>query len=123
MYYGYIPYMPDDPNDPADYSEVTGDYILKCVNEYKTIKKIDKATTMERTSFGVVPKYSLLLIAVPSDSGLIATKYDGVGNYVPFGLSPMSNGEIKITIDGYSYDLYGEYQSTDLSNNKDFKIN
>ena len=120
MYYGYIPYIKGV--SPTGYDKITGDYILQCVDD-GTITKVDQATTMGKTSFGVVPKYSLLLIVVPSDSGLVATKYDGVGNYVPFGLSPKSNGEIKITIDGYSYDLYGEYQSTDLSNNKDFKIN
>lgn len=121
MYYGYIPYMPDDPNDPADYSEVTGDYILKCVNEYKTITKV-VATTMERTSFGVVPKYSMLLIAVPSDSGLVVTKDNGLGGKVPFGLDPGTNGDFEIDIEGKLYKLYGEYQNYSIANNKYFYI-
>lgn len=120
MYYGYIPYMPDDPNDPADYSEVTGDYILKCVNEYKTIKKIDKATTMGKTSFGVVPKYAMLLIAVPSGE-YVVTMDNGIGGKVKFeSTTPNSNGENTITIDGIAYSLYGQYAPFDLPNESTF---
>lgn len=123
MYYGYIPY--DSSIEPATWKSegfnlITEDWILDGVTN-GNITKVD-AEVMGKTSFGVVPKKSLLLIAVPSDSGLVATKYDGVGNYVAFNISPLSNGEYTTEIDGIAYTLYGEYQSSDIANNKDFKI-
>lgn len=113
MYYGYIPYIKGV--SPTGYDKITGDYILQCVED-GTITKV-VATTMERTSFGVVPKYSLLLIAVPSDSGLVVTQDDGLGAKVAFntinGVAP-SNGEYSDTIDGVSYSFYGQYTTFDF---------
>lgn len=113
MYYGYIPYIKGV--SPTGYDKITGDYILQCVED-GTITKV-VATTMERTSFGVVPKYSLLLIAVPSDSGLVVTQDDGLGAKVAFntinGVAP-ANGEYSDTIDGVSYNFYGQYTTFDF---------
>lgn len=118
MYYGYIPYIKGV--SPTGYDKITGDYILQCVED-GTIKKIDKATTMGKTSFGVVPKYSLLLIAVPSDSGLVGKMDDGDGAKVNFAsATPNSNGENTININGIAYSLYGQYAPFDLPNESTF---
>ena len=118
MYYGYIPYVRNV--SPTGYDKITGEYILQCVND-GTITKVDEATTMGKTSFGVVPKYALLLIAVPSGE-FVATKDDAFGNKISFDIAPLSNGEYSINIDGNSYSLYGEYQKSAIENNKYFYI-
>lgn len=118
MYYGYIPFIKGV--SPTGYDKITGDYILQCVED-GTITKVDQATTMGKTSFGVVPKYSMLLIAVPSDSGLVATMDDGDNAKVKFdSTTPNSNGEYTVTIDGIAYGLYGQYAPFDLPNESTF---
>lgn len=107
MYYGYIPYVRNV--SPTGYDKITEDYIMQCVDD-GTITKVDEATIMGKTSFGVVPKYSLLLIAVPSSSKLTGMMDDGDGLKVKFNsATPNSNGEITINIDGKAYSLYGQY--------------
>lgn len=116
MYYGYIPFIKGV--SPTGYDKITGDYILQCVED-GTIKKIDEAKTMGKTSFGVVPKYSLLLIAVPSGE-YVVTMDNGIGGKVPFSVSPYSNGEYTVTIDGIAYSLYGEYTSINYPEDSTF---
>lgn len=116
MYYGYIPYIKGV--SPTGYDKITGDYILQCVDD-GTITKVDQATTMGKTSFGVVPKYSMLLIAVPSGE-YVATMDNGIGGKVPFSVSPYSNGEYTVTIDGIAYNLYGEYTSINYPEDSTF---
>lgn len=123
MYYGYIPKEIRSKygwTASQGYSTITGDWIKDAV-ELGTVKKIDQATTMGKTSFGVVPKKSLLLIAVPSGE-YVVTKDDADGNKVPFRIEPFSNGEYSDTIDGFAYSFYGEYQKIDIENNKYFYI-
>jgi hypothetical protein len=123
MYYGYIPKEIRSKygwTASQGYSTITGDWIKDAV-ELGTVRKV-VATTMVRTSFGVVPKKSLLIVAVPSDSGLVATLDDAFGNKVRFTLDPCSNGEHTINIDGIAYSLYGEYQNSDIAGNKWFYI-
>ena len=125
MYYGYIPtqLIIDHGLNKTDnwFENVTEECILEAI-ELGTITKVDQATTMGKTSFGVVPEDTMLLIAVPSDSGLVATLDDAFGNKVRFTLDPCSNGEHTINIDGIAYSLYGEYQNSDIAGNKWFYI-
>ena len=117
MYYGYIPYIKGV--SPTGYDKITGDYILQCVDD-GTITKVDQATTMGKTSFGVVPKYSMLLIAVPSGE-YVATMDDGDGAKVKFdSTTPNSNGEYTVTIDGIAYSLYGQYAPIDYPDESKF---
>lgn len=117
MYYGYIPFIKGV--SPTGYDKITGDYILQCVED-GTITKVDQATTMGKTSFGIVPKYSLLLIAVPSGE-YVATMDDGDGAKVKFdSTTPNSNGENTVAIDGIAYGLYGQYAPFDLPNESTF---
>lgn len=123
MYYGYISKdlrQKYNLTNAIGYSGITEACILEAV-DLGTIKKIDEATTMGKTSFGVVPKYSMLLIAVPSGEYVVKLD-DAFGNKVNFTFDPCSNGEHSINIDEASYSLYGEYQNSDLSDNKWFYI-
>jgi hypothetical protein len=120
MYYGYISKdlrQKYNLTNSIGYSGITEECILEAV-DLGTVTKINEAKTMDKTSFGVVPKYSLLLIAVPSDSGLVVTQDDGDGAKVAFntinGVAP-ANGEYSDTIDGVSYNFYGQYTVVDYS--------
>lgn len=122
MYYGYISKdlrQKYNLTNSIGYSGVTGECILEAV-DLGTIKKID-AGSMDKTSFGVVPKNSFLLIAVPSGE-YVATMDNGIGGKVPFSVSPYSNGEYTVTIDGIAYSLYGDYVPIDYTDNAYFYI-
>lgn len=121
MYYGYIPY--DSSIEPATWKSegfnlITEDWILDGVTN-GNITKVD-AGSMDKTSFGVVPKRSLLLIAVPSDSGLAGKMDNGIGGKVAFSVSPYSNGENVIDIEGHPFKLYGEYTSINYPEDSTF---
>lgn len=122
MYYGYISMdlrRKYNLTNSIGYSGVTDECILEAV-ELGTVRKV-VATTMERTSFEVVPENAFLLIAVPSDSGLVVTMDNGIGGKVKFeSTTPNSNGENTVTIDGIAYGLYGQYAPFDLPNESTF---
>ena len=124
MYYGYIPtqLIIDHGLNKTDnwFENVTDECILEAI-ELGTITKVDQATTMGKTSFGVVPEDTMLLIAVPSGK-YVVTKDDAFGNKMAFDLEPLSNGDYTTEIDGIAYTLYGEYQNNYIVNNKFFYI-
>lgn len=114
IYYGYIPY--DSSIEPATWKSegfnlITEEWILDGVTNGNITK--EDAGSMDKTSFGVVPKNSFLLIAVPNGE-YVATMDDGDGAKIKFGsTTPNSNGEYTVTIDGIAYGLYGQYAPID----------
>lgn len=114
IYYGYIPY--NSSIEPATWKSegfnlITEDWILDGVTNGNITK--EDAGSMDKTSFGVVPKNSFLLIAVPNGE-YVATMDDGDGAKIKFGsTTPNSNGEYTVTIDGIAYGLYGQYAPID----------
>lgn len=120
IYYGYIPY--DSSIEPATWKSegfnlITEEWILDGVTNGNITK--EDAGSMDKTSFGVVPKNSFLLIAVPSGE-YVATMDNGIGGKVKFSVSPYSNGEYTVTIDGIAYSLYGEYTSINYPEDSTF---
>lgn len=117
MYYGYIPYV--EGESPWSYADVTDEYIRMCM-EKGTIIELP-AQVMNKTNAGEIPENAMWLIALPSDSGLIAKQDNGTGSMVEFknqdGIH--ANG-IPITINDNSYDLYGQWATFKYSNGSTF---
>lgn len=104
----YIGYVPDPELKISDYSDITADMIKTGVTNGNIISTDAKAVTADYTSFGNVPEESFLVIALPQSSGLTATKWNIIEQDCPFSVKPITNGETSLTIDGESYQLYGE---------------
>ena len=112
MYIGYIPYETLEANNMATadcYSKITGEILEAGVSKGEITKSDACSITADYTSFGNVPAKSLLVIALPQSSGLKATKWNEVENDCPFSVKPTSNGETSLTIEGKSYQLYGQF--------------
>lgn len=112
MYIGYIPYETLTANglyDASGYSNLTEDIINLGVTNSEIAQSDAKAVTTNYTGFGDVPAKSFLVIALPQSSGLTATKWNEVQQDCPFSVEPLSNGENTISIDGNTYQLYGEF--------------
>lgn len=104
MYIGYIP-----RNGMTSYSEITEDMIFSGITNEEIIKTDAKTIEYDGEGFGNVPAKSFLVIALPQSSGLKATKWNVIEKDCPFSVNPLSNGDVSITIDGNTYQLYGEY--------------
>ena len=112
MYIGYIPYETLTANglyDASGYSNLTEDIINLGVTNNEIVQSDAKAVTTDYTGFGDVPAKSFLVIALPQSSGLKATKWNEVQQDCPFSVEPLSNGENIISINGNTYQLYGEF--------------
>lgn len=112
MYIGYIPYETLTANglyDASGYSNLTEDIINLGVTNSEITQSDAKAVTTDYTGFGDVPAKSFLVIALPQSSGLTATKWNEVQQDCPFSVEPFSNGENTISIDGNTYQVYGEF--------------
>lgn len=127
MYYGHTPadiitkYNLTAANPNGFFSNITEDCIKECVEKGYMIETDAKA--MGKTSFGIVPKNSLIVIAVPSSSNLIVKQDNGFGAQIDFTVTPTSNGEQKTTVNGISYDLYGQLAGITYNNNGYFYVN
>lgn len=127
MYYGHTPadmiakYNLTAANPNGFFTNITEDCIKECVEKGYMIET--DAKTMGKTSFGIVPKNSLIVIAVPSSSNLIVKQDNGFGAQIDFTVTPTSNGEQKTTVNGISYDLYGQLAGITYNNNGYFYVN
>ena len=127
MYYGHTPadmiskYNLTAINPNGYFSNITEECIKECVEKGYMIETDAKA--MGRTSIGIVPKGSLMVIAVPSSSNLEVKQDNGFGAQIEFTVTPVTNGEQKTTVNGISYDLYGQYVSITYYNDKYFYVN
>lgn len=123
MYYGYIPYDSSIASSTwvsEGFNLIAEDWIINGVTN-GNITKAD-AGAMGKTSWGITPKQSFVVIAVPSSSGLVATQDDGFGGKIQFNVNPNSNGSVKLLINGVQYDLYGQRDSLGFYNNAFFYI-
>lgn len=104
----YIGYIPDPELKISSYNDITVDMINTGIANGEIIETDAQAVTTDYTSFGNVPEESFLLIALPQSSGLTATKWNIIEQDCPFSVKPTSNGETSLTIEGKSYQLYGQ---------------
>ena len=127
MYIGYIPY--DSSKFTASqwvndgYSLITEQMIHDGVTNGNITKSDTQAVTADYTGFGDVPKNSLIVIAVPSSSNLVVKQDNGFGAQIEFTVTPVTNGEQKTTVNGESYDLYGQLAGVTYVNDGYFYVN
>lgn len=127
MYYGHTPsdmitkYNLTAANPNGFFSNITEDCIKECVEKGYMIET--DAKTMGKTSWGIVPKNSLIVIAVPSSSNLVVKQDNGFGSQIDFTVTPTTNGEQKTTVDGMTYDLYGQLAGVTYNNDGYFYVN
>lgn len=70
------------------------------------------AGKMDKTAISDIVAGNKVLVLIPSDYGYTATKDNGIGGKVPFDTSIMGcNGEKQITVDGTTYNIYGEFMT------------
>lgn len=101
MYIGYV-----QRGSYSSFADLTVDDITSSEGMHKMDAQ---EVTDDYTGFGDVPAKSFLVIAIPKSSGLKATKWNVIEKDCPFSVNPLSNGDVSITIDGNTYQLYGEY--------------
>ena len=104
----YIGYIPDPDRKILKFSDITSDMITGGVDKGEIFKTDAITIEYDGEGFGDVPAKSFLVIALPQSSGLKATNWNIFGD-CPFSVKPLSNGDVSITIDGNTYQLYGEY--------------
>lgn len=81
------------------------------VNPENTIVSVN-AGKLDKTSIPGIEAGNKVLVLIPSDYSLVATKDDGIGGKVPFDTSIMGcNGEKELTVDGTPYRIYGEFMT------------
>lgn len=91
-------------NDITSFYEITPQMLLAPGN---TITKTE-TETLGKTGI-TIEAGNKVVVLLPEDSSLRATKDDGIGGKVPFDTSIMgANGEIIIEIEEQKYRLYGE---------------
>lgn len=127
MYYGHTPadmiakYNLTAVNPNGFFTNITEDCIKECVEKGYMIET--DAKTMGKTSIGIVPVDSLIVIAVPSSSNLEVKQDNGLGVQIEFTVTPVTNGEQKTIVNGISYDLYGQLAGVTYNNDKYFYVN
>ena len=106
MYYGRIT-LEEAGGSVIQYSDITADMIKTAANVTKT-----EPGTLGKTSLGYETDTAMgdyLIIAVPTSKGYTVTQDNGIGGKTEFNTDTSgANGEVKLTIDGFQYDIYGE---------------
>ena len=106
MYYGYIP--PSVAGDLASVTEITTELLTAAAD---TVTEAEPAT-LSKVSIGTAPIGSFVFVLLPADSGLVATKFDGISSQVAFELDNGASGTgangTEITVNGAAYKVYGE---------------
>ena len=111
IYYGYIPasVAGDTPKVPTITQAMLD-------NPASSIVTAD-AVVLDKTSLGVVPAGALVVVAIPADAGLVATKFDGIADKVPFALNNGATGTgsngVEVVLNSVIYKLYGEFKLND----------
>ena len=106
MYYGRIT-LEEAGGSVIQYSDITADMIKTAANVTKT-----EPGTLGKTSLGYETDTAMgdyLIIAVPTSKNYTVTQDNGFGGKTEFNTDTSgANGEVKLTIDGFQYDIYGE---------------
>lgn len=90
------------------FDELTPDMLISPENKIVSVT----AGKMGKTPISDIVAGNKVLVLVPSDYGYVATKDNGIGGKVPFDTSIMGcNGEKQITVDGSTYNIYGEFMT------------
>lgn len=92
----------------SSFDELTSEMLLSSENTIISVT----AGKMGKTPISDIVAGNKVLVLVPSDYGYVATKDNGIGGKVPFDTSIMGcNGEKQITVDGSTYNIYGEFMT------------
>jgi hypothetical protein len=101
IYYGYIPC--DAIPEVTSYEQITIDMI-----KHDNAVMQEAAGSFDKASVGIVPEACYIVIAVPKNLNLVATKDNGLGGKVAFDESVIGANGIEVVFDGIVYNLYGE---------------
>lgn len=111
VYYGYIP--ASVAGDTPKVSTITQEMLDNPASSIVTAS----AVALDKTSLGIVPAGALVVVAIPADSGLVATKFDGIADKVPFALNNGATGTgsngVEVVLNSVIYKLYGEFKLND----------
>lgn len=92
----------------SSFDELTPEMLVSPENKIVSVT----AGKMGKTPISDIVAGNKVLVLVPSDYGYVATKDNGIGGKVPFDTSIMGcNGEKQITVDGSTYNIYGEFMT------------
>ena len=90
------------------FDELTPEMLVSPENKIVSVS----AGKMGKTPISDIVAGNKVLVLIPSDYGYVATKDNGIGGKVPFDTSIMGcNGEKQITVDGSTYNIYGEFMT------------
>lgn len=90
------------------FDELTPEMLVSPQNKIISVT----AGKMGKTPISDIVAGNKVIVLVPSDYGYVATKDNGIGGKVPFDTSIMGcNGEKQITVDGSTYNIYGEFMT------------
>ncbi len=108
MYYGYIP--ASVANGVYRVAEITRAMLESPASSIV----IAAPETLEKMSIGTVPAGALVVVAIPSDANMAASKFNGINGRAPFaeftGAEQTGANGVAVEIDGVSYDVYGEFK-------------
>lgn len=111
VYYGYIP--ASVAGDTPKVSTITQAMLDDPASSIVTAE----AVALDKTSLGIVPAGALVVVAIPADAGLVATKFDGIADKVPFELNNGATGTgsngVEVVLNSVIYKLYGEFKLND----------
>lgn len=89
----------------TDMGEITPEMLVSPDNHIVSVR----ADKMGKTSCGTINVGSKVVVLIPEDRNLTATKDNGFGGKMAFSTQIMgANGEPVVTIDGTRYKVYGE---------------
>lgn len=92
----------------ASFDELTPEMLLSPENTIISVS----AGKMGKTPISGITPGDKVLVLIPDDYGMVATKDNGLGGKVPFDTSIMGcNGEKQIAVDNTTYDIYGEFMT------------
>ena len=90
------------------FDDLTPDMLLSPDNHIISVS----AGKMGKTPISNLSAGNKVLVLIPSDYDLVATKDNGIGGKVPFDTTIMGcNGEKSITVDSTPYKIYGEFMT------------
>ena len=107
MYYGYIPL------EVLGNVYRVGQIMPQMLTDSRSKIKAADTGTLDKTSLGTVPAGALVVVLLPSDAGLKAEKFDGVGGYTTFITDNVETGTgangAGYLLNGTPCEIYGEY--------------
>ena len=115
MYYGYIV-----GDTLSSYNKITQDIIN--TNVALGNLKVSDASSLNKTSIGIVPSGAWMFIAVPQSTQYLPTKDNGIGQKVKFDVDDdieagnpdkilETNGNVILNLSNSNYLVFGEYST------------